>query len=127
MTVTKVRLGSLLFGGFLFACNDAGSTGATTSATTSASASSSAAATGSGSAAAPRLGAIGVAPCDSYVKRMRACIEKAPEEERAPRMKSLDEIEKTWVTQAGTEDGKKRVEVACAAAVKGLDETADCK
>lgn len=126
MSLTRFRYAvPLLIGATSLGCNDAGSGSATTS--VGASASSGAVVTASASGAAPQIGAIGVAPCDSYVKRMRACIQKAPEEERAPRSKSLDEIEKTWVTQAATEDGKKRVEVACAAAVKGLDETADCK
>lgn len=64
-------------------------------------------------ASASSSGPIGIAECDDYVERMRACIEKAPAEERAKRKEAIDAVESAWTTQAKSATDKSLVQSAC--------------
>lgn len=101
----------------LGACSsEQSSTGTSTSATiTSSGASSSAATT-----------ALAIPACTSYLAKMKACIDKAPEAERAPRSKSVADIEATWNEQNKTADGRARLQTACAAALAELEKSGAC-
>lgn len=97
--------------------------GASGRATTSAAASASA----SVSAPAASSGPIGVAECDAYIEKMRACARDAPEADRAKRTESIDAIEKQWKERARV-DSKATLVDLCKAATHGLDqEGSGCK
>jgi hypothetical protein len=110
---------TLTVGLLLGACSpDATSTGAS-------SAGSASSAAGSSSAgAAPTV--LAIPACTSYLAKMKACIDKAPEAERAPRSKSVADIEATWNEQNKTADGRARLQTACAAALAELEKSGAC-
>ncbi|NUP07059.1 MAG: hypothetical protein HOW73_13475 [Polyangiaceae bacterium] len=101
----------------LAGCGNTSTTSGTTSAT----------ATGTVSAAPSATGAIGVAECDEYITRVRACIATAPAEEREQRTKSVDDIEKTWKSQAASAVSREQMLTACKSSLKALDEGPGCK
>jgi hypothetical protein len=103
----------------LAACSsESGSSGSTVVGSTSTGASSSA------SAVPPVLA---IPACTGYLTKMKACIEKAPEAERAPRAKSLADIETTWNEQNKTAEGRARLQTACAAALTELEKSGGCQ
>lgn len=102
----------------LAACGDSGGQPTTQTATGKPARS----ATTSASAPSPSSsGPIGILECDDYVKRMRECIAKAPEAERAKRKEAVDGIESTWMAQAKSATEKSLVKTACSQSLSALD------
>lgn len=91
---------------------------------TSGTGSSVSASASSSASAAPT--ALAIPACTSYLAKMKACIEKAPEAEKAPRSKSLADIETTWNEQNKTPDGRARLQTACTAALAELEKSGAC-
>ncbi|MBL9024609.1 MAG: hypothetical protein JNL21_20605 [Myxococcales bacterium] len=71
--------------------------------------------------------ATGVATCDAYIAKMRACIDKLPEADRDARKKALDGSLATFRDQAKQPDTRANLEITCAAASAALDADPLCK
>ncbi|MRG92625.1 hypothetical protein [Polyangium spumosum] len=63
--------------------------------------------------AAESEGAIGVAECDAYVKKMEAFLEGLPEEARAAREPGFKAMQKAWREAAQTPGGKEGLAATC--------------
>lgn len=66
-------------------------------------------------------GPIGIVECDDYVRRMRECVAKAPEAERAKRKEAVDGIETTWMAQAKSATDKSLVKSTCSQSLSALE------
>jgi hypothetical protein len=74
-----------------------------------------------------REGEIGIKECDDYVTKMRACIEKLPEADRAAKKAVMDKTLATMKEQSGSDDTGRNLVTTCAAALKALDTDPLCK
>jgi hypothetical protein len=63
--------------------------------------------------AAESEGAIGVAECDAYVKKMEAFLEGLPEEARAAREPGFKAMRNAWRDAAQTPGGKEGLAATC--------------
>jgi hypothetical protein len=72
-------------------------------------------------------GMVGVATCDAYVTKMRACIDKLPEADREARRKSLDGSLAAFREQARRPETKANLETTCKAAMDALASEPLCK
>jgi hypothetical protein len=77
--------------------------------------------------AAPSGGEIGVAECDDYVSKMKACLDKMPAEAKAASQSAFDQSINAWKQAAGTEAGKQGLATACKAALDAIAQNPMCK
>lgn len=92
-------------------------------------------ATGSGTATPPSSsGVIALPPdgvgkpaCDGYIAKMRACIDKLPEADRAAKKAVLDKTLTAWREQAERPEMQQNLETTCKAAAAALDTDPLCK
>jgi hypothetical protein len=78
-------------------------------------------------APAPAGDSIGIAECDDYVTKMRACIEKMPAEVQAATKSSFDQSIAAWKQAATNEAAKSGVQTACKTAADALAQNPACK
>ena len=72
-------------------------------------------------------GDIGVAECDDYVSKMKACMDKMPAEAKAASQSAFDQSINAWKQAAGTEAGKQGLATACKAALDAIAQNPMCK
>lgn len=82
--------------------------------------------TSSGSALLPADG-VGKPACDAYLAKMRACIDKLPEADRAPKKDVLEKTLAAWREQAQRPEMQQNLETTCRAAAAALDTDPLCK
>jgi hypothetical protein len=70
---------------------------------------------------------IGVPECDEYLRKMEACLAKAPPTARGPMEQGLLASREAWSQAAGTAQGKEGLKIACKAAVDRLANNPTCK
>jgi hypothetical protein len=102
-------------------CSDEGTTKAPASGTVAATPPSS-----SGTLPLPPDG-VGKPACDGYIAKMRACIDKLPEADRAAKRAVLDKTLATWREQAQRPEMQQNLETTCKAAASALDTDPLCK
>ena len=78
-------------------------------------------------APAPSGGEIGIAECDDYVTKMRACIDKMPAEAQAATKSGFEQSISAWKQAAANEQAKAGVQSACKAALDALAQNPACK
>lgn len=116
-TTVALTLAATLLGG----CSDDGKTSTPTSGTGTAAPPSSSAAI-----ALPPDG-VGKPACDGYIAKMRACIDKLPEADRAAKTAVLDKTLAAWREQAERPEMQQNLETTCKAAAAALDTDPLCK
>lgn len=102
----------------LIACSDSGATPQRSS--------------GSGSATAADTSSSIVAEamppsCDQYLEKMKACIAKAPEADRASRTEALEKTRATWAEEARDPKTSPNLLAACNAALAAVTADAACQ
>jgi hypothetical protein len=102
----------------LAACGDSGTTTTPTG---------SAATQTSSASSAPTPVAAMPPTCDAYVEKMRACIAKAPEADRAARTKAVEATHAAWVEQSKDPKTASNLIAACQAALTAVEADATCK
>jgi hypothetical protein len=78
-------------------------------------------------AAAPSGGEIGVAECDEYVTKMRACLEKMPAEAKAATQQGFEQSITAWKQAASNEAAKAGLATGCKSALDALAQNPVCK
>ena len=77
--------------------------------------------------AAPSGGEIGVAECDEYVTKMRACLDKMPAEAKAASQSGFEQSINAWKQAASNEASKAGLASACKSALDALAQNPVCK
>ncbi|HTJ83369.1 MAG TPA: hypothetical protein VL400_16735 [Polyangiaceae bacterium] len=113
VTLVPVALVSLV----ALACSDSGATPAPSS-------TSSATPTASNTVA---TAAVMPPACDQYAEKMKACIEKAPAEERAKRTEALEKTRAAWADESRDPKTSPNLASACQAALTAVEQDASCK
>ena len=78
-------------------------------------------------AAAPSGGEIGIAECDEYVTKMRACLEKMPAEAKAATQQGFEQSITAWKQAASNEAAKAGLASGCKSALDALAQNPVCK
>ncbi len=72
-------------------------------------------------------GEIGVAECDDYVAKMRACLDKMPAEAKQASQSGFEQSINAWKQAASTEAGKQGLATACKSALDAIAQNPMCK
>ena len=72
-------------------------------------------------------GEIGVAECDEYVTKMRACLDKMPAEAKAASQSGFEQSINAWKQAASNEAAKPGLASACKSALDALAQNPVCK
>src|SRR5262245_61789247 len=72
-------------------------------------------------------GDIGVAECDDYVAKMRACLDKMPAEAKGPSQSAFEQSITAWKQAASNEASKPGLATACKAALDAIAQNPMCK
>ena len=72
-------------------------------------------------------GEIGVAECDEYVTKMRACLDKMPAEAKQASQSGFEQSINAWKQAAANDAAKPGLASACKAALDALAQNPACK
>ncbi len=72
-------------------------------------------------------GEIGVAECDEYVTKMRACLDKMPAEAKGASQGAFDQSIAAWKQAASNEASRAGLATACKAALDAVSQNPMCK
>jgi len=73
-------------------------------------------------AAPPNDGPVGVAECDQYLERMRACASKMPNEATKPVDEAMAKMTRAWRDAASTPEGRTALAAGCLQAINAAEE-----
>jgi hypothetical protein len=77
--------------------------------------------------AMPSGGEIGVAECDEYITKMRACLDKMPAEAKAATQQGFEQSIAAWKQAASNEAAKAGLATGCKSALDALAQNPACK
>jgi outer membrane murein-binding lipoprotein Lpp len=76
---------------------------------------------------APSGDATGVADCDAYVTKMKACIDKLPSDRKAAKASAFKATRESFKSNGATPEGRAALESSCKALLAGFSQDTDCK
>ena len=70
---------------------------------------------------------IGVAECDEYITKWKACMDKMPAAAKPAQEAAFKQMKDSWKTAAATPAGKDGLKTGCKSALDGLANNPACK